>query len=496
MTYLPARTLYGRLVLAMLALFTLAGIVFVTLTVYTTRLQLEEVTQTLQRPIAANIVTEQWLMRGDAINKPALKAIFKRLMGINPSIEVYLLDGAGRILSYSAPPNSVKRDRVALGPIQAFMANTDNRPIRGDDPRSPTGRKIFSAAPIYDSGKMAGFLYIVLGGQEFDSVVDLFQRSYVFRLSAGMTVAALVLAIALGAVAFNWLTRRLRRLAAHMEAFRRAGFTQPHSLSGWRRDDKGDEIDQLGLAFEQMSARIADQIRQLSKADSARRDMVAAISHDLRTPLASLRGHLETLHLKDGALSDAEKRNHLSLALRQGERLSRLIADLFELATLEASDAAIKREPFLVNELAADIAQRFRLEAENKQLALVADIPEAAPFVTGDIALIERVLENLIENAIKYTPAGGTVRLAVSAAGDGVAVDVTDTGPGIAADQLPHIFERFFRAGAPCHGREKGSGLGLAIAQRILQLHDGAIRVHSTPGAGTSFSFRLAAAAA
>ena len=491
----PVRTLYGRLVLALLVLFTLTGITYVTLTIFTTRLHLQEVTQTLHRSIAANIVKEQWLMRGNSINKPALKDIFTRLMGINPSIEVYLLDGEGRILSYSAPPEKVKRMRVALDPIASFLANKDNQPIHGDDPRSLTGRKIFSAAPIYDSGSMAGFLYIVLGGQEFDSVVELFQRSYVFRLSAGITIAALILTIAVGALSFNWLTRRLRQLAADMESFRQAGFTQPLKLAEWRRDNRGDEIDQLGLAFEEMAARISDQIQQLSKADSARRDMVAAISHDLRTPLASLRGYLETLHFKSDTLTDEEKRNYLNLALGHGERLSRLIADLFELATLEASDAHIKPEPFLVNELAADIAQRFRLEAENKQLQLVTDIPEAAPFVTGDIALIERVLENLIENAIKYTPSGGTVRLNVAATEEEVTVDVSDTGPGINADDLPHDFERFFQADQTHQSMDKGAGLGLAIAQRIVQLHDGAITVDSTHGAGTSFSFQLAKAA-
>jgi signal transduction histidine kinase len=491
---MPLRTLYGRLVLALLVLFTLTGIAYVTLTVVTTRLHLQEVTQTLHRPIAANIVTEQWLMRGDAINKPALKDIFTRLMHINPSIEVYLLDSEGRILSYSAAPEAVKRARVSLDPVVSFLSDQDGRPLRGDDPRSPTGRKIFSAAPIYDSGKMAGFLYIVLGGQEYDSVVALFQRSHVFRLSAGMTIAGVLLTIALGALSFNWLTRRLRLLSAHLETFRRAGFTRPLELPRWRRDGKGDEIDRLGLTIEAMSARISGQIVQLSKADTDRRDMVAAISHDLRTPLASLRGYLETLHMKGGTLSDEEKRCYLALALEHGERLSRLIDNLFELATLEASDAQLRREPFPINELAADLMQRFGLKAESRQLRLVSDIPEKAPFVSGDIALIERVLENLIENAINYTPSGGTVRLRLEATKTGVSVTVADTGPGIEPDHLPHIFDRFFQAGRPHRNPNKGAGLGLAIARRILQLHDSAITVDSTPGAGASFSFELAAA--
>ena len=219
--------------------------------------------------------------------------------------------------------------------------------------------------------------------------------------------------------------------------------------------------------------------------------MVASISHDLRTPLASLVGYLETLALKDDTLTDEEKQTYLALAVGHGERLSRLIADLFELATLEATDASIKPEPFLINELANDIAQRFRLKAESKHLKLITDIPQQAPFVTGGIALIERVLENLIDNALKYTPENGAVTLALSVDDGRITTRVFDTGPGINADDLPRIFDRFFQIN-PARGHStNGAGLGLAIAQRILQLHDGAIAVESRPGHGTSFSFLL-----
>lgn len=491
MKKLLPRTLYGRLVLALLALFAITGIAYVTLTIVTTRLHLQEVTQKLHRSIAANIVKEQWLMRGDMINKAALKEIFNRLMGVNPSIEVYLLDGSGRILSYSAPAEKIKRKRVSLAPIGTFLANTGETPIRGDDPRSVDGKKIFSVAPIYDSGSMAGFLYIVLGGEEFDSVVALFQRSQVLRLSAGITIAALLLTIVIGALSFNWLTRRLRLLSSHMSTFRRSGFTDLPTLPNWRSDSTGDEIDQLGRAFGEMSDRITEQIDQLKQADADRRDMVASISHDLRTPLASLVGYLETLALKDDTLTDEEKQTYLALAVGHGERLSRLIADLFELATLEATDASIKPEPFLINELANDIAQRFRLKAESKHLKLITDIPQQAPFVTGDIALIERVLENLIDNALKYTPENGAVTLALSVADGRITTRVSDTGPGIKPDDLPHIFDRFFQINPARGNSANGAGLGLAIAQRILQLHDGAITVESRPGHGTRFSFPL-----
>lgn len=489
----PARTLYGKLVLALLALSLLAGAGYVGLTVFTTRLHLQEVSQTLNHGIAANIVRKQWLMQGDRINKAALKKIFTRLMEVNPSIEVYLLDSAGRIITYSAPPGKVKRDRVSLDPIKAFLAEGRELPIRGDDPRDQGGHKVFSAAPIYDGGRMAGFLYIVLGGQEFDSVVRLFQRSQIFRLSAGFTLAAILLTAAIGALSFNWLTRRLSRLSQHVNSFRGAGFNQPLTLPTWRRDGRGDEIDRLGTTFEEMSERISEQIEQLRQADLARRDMVAAISHDLRTPLASLQGYLETLEIKGDRLSEDDKRHYLALALASGERLSRLIADLFELSTLEANDARISTEPFPIQELAHDVAQKYKLEAENKQLSLATDITEEVPLVAGDIALMERVFDNLIGNAIKYTPRGGTVTLAVLPGAPGVRMMVSDTGPGIAAEDMPRIFERFYQADKSRTMGAGGAGLGLAIAQRIVQLHGGEITVSSSPDSGTTFGFLLPA---
>lgn len=492
---MPGKTLSGKLVLALLALFFVAGVSYVILTVFTSRMHIQEVTQKLHHSIAFNIVREQWLIRGGAINKPALKGIFTRLMEVNPSIEVYLLDVDGKILFYSAPPGKVKRDHVALDPIKSFLAADRDLPIRGDDPRDPDGRKVFSVASIEESGRQSGFLYIVLGGEEFDSVEQLFERSYIFKLSVGITIAGLLLTAAIGALSFNWLTRRLRRLAAQMQSFRRVDYAQPLDSMQWRSGGGGDEIDQLGLTFEEMSRRITEQIRQLEHLDAKRREMVAAISHDLRTPLATMQGYLETLDLKYDALSEEEKKRYLTLAISRGEQLSQLIGDLFELATLEAGDTHLRSEAFLINELVNDVAQKFQLAAEEKQLRLTAEIAQSAPFVNGDIGLMERVLDNLIENAIKFTPQGGTVNLTVTSDGAGVTTQVADSGPGIAEEDLPHIFEHFYQADMSRNGGA-GAGLGLAIAQRILQLHGEAISVNSAPGAGTIFSFRLPACSA
>ena len=192
------RTLYGKLIAALMALIGLVGLFYVGLTVVTTRLYLQEINQTLHRSLAAGIVGETALMRDARIDRAGLEDVFHQLMVINPAIEVYLIDPEGRILAFSADPGKVKRERISLEPVRAYLAGGEDLPIRGDDPRDAAGRKVFSAAPIESNGRVEGYLYVVLGGQTFDSVAQMFQRSYIFRLSAGLIAAGLVLAVIAG----------------------------------------------------------------------------------------------------------------------------------------------------------------------------------------------------------------------------------------------------------------------------------------------------------
>jgi signal transduction histidine kinase len=490
-----ARTLYGKLVAALFALVALISLIYVGLTVTTTRLYLQEVNQKLNQTLAAGIVAEQPLLRGGAVDQAAFEGLFHSLMVINPSIELYLIDPEGAILSYNAPPGRVRRGRVSLAPIKAFIDGSEAFPIRGDDPRDPRGRKVFSAAEVREGERLAGYLYVVLGGEAFDSVAQLIQDSYILRLAVGAGLASLALALIAGLLSFNWLTRRLRRLSAAVEAFKRGEFQAAMNLGSWRRGPRGDEIDALGITVEQMSQRIVDQIRQLRHADATRRELIANISHDLRTPLTSLQGYLETLLIKEGALTEAERRHYLELAAKHGKRLSQLTAELFELAMLESQGRELHFEPFSLAELVQDVAQKFELEAEKHALRLETEIPPGAPFVSGDIALIERVLENLIENAIKYTPEGGRIRLSLVPGPGHIAARVSDTGVGIPEHEIPHIFERFYRVEKSRGEGTEGTGLGLAIARRILDLHGSRIAVESKPGDGTSFSFELPIAA-
>ena len=487
------RSLFGKLVVVLLALLSVTSIFYVALTVATTRLHIQEVTQNLHRSLAADLTKKTRLMDGEKIDRAALKKIFDMLMVVNPAIEVYLLDAGGKLLAYSAPPDKIKRQRVSLEPIQAFLADDRNLLIRGDDPRDSNERKIFSVAPIRQSGRLSGYLYIVLGGEIYDSVADMFETSWIMRLSVGLAVTSLLLVAVAGILSFNWLTRRLRRLTGLVRAFKQKDAHEP-SISGRKPPDRSmDEIDELALTFEEMEQRINQQIGDLEQADSLRRELITNISHDLRTPLAALQGALETLQIKDRSLSNDDKRRYLDLAHKHSQRLGRLITDLFDLATLESHDHQLRIEPFSLAELVQDVAQKLQPTAEQKGLRLGVDIPLNTSLVSGDIGLIERVLTNLTDNAIKYTAPGGNIEMRIVRGPEGITACVADTGQGIAAEDLPRVFDRSYRAAKDRGDGGESSGLGLAIAQRIVQLHGGRLDVESLPGVGTTFSFSLSA---
>lgn len=484
-------SLYGKLALALLVVLTALGVIYAGLMVASTRLYLQEVNQSLNRELAAGIAAEDRLIRDNEVNRDALTELFDVLMVVNPAIELYLLDAQGGIIGHAAPPERVVRDRIDMAPVHRFIDGGAELPIFGDDPRDLKRRKVFSAAPLRYDGRTEGFLYVVLGGEAYDSFVEAYRTSQILRVFVWIGSVSIVLALVAGLVSFNWLTRRLRRLARMMDAMKRTDFRRASADTAWPGDGQGDEIDRLGVTFAEMSERIVAQFNALRQADESRRDMVANISHDLRTPLAALQGYIDTLLIKDQTLSDEERRRYLDMASKNSMRVGELIADLFELARLESDQASAHKEPCAINELVQDVAGKFALEAEEREIGLAFEIPEQAPFVSADVGLIERVLENLIDNAIKFTEPGGAISVAVEEQEDAVETRVSDTGRGIPEQQLPRIFDRFHRAGEPQSGGRPGSGLGLAIVKRIIDLHGGTVQVASAVGQGTTFRFRL-----
>jgi signal transduction histidine kinase len=260
----------------------------------------------------------------------------------------------------------------------------------------------------------------------------------------------------------------------------------------------GDEIGKLGAEFNSMVEQLQVGQEQRARLEASRRDLIAAVSHDLRTPLASMRAMVEALN--DGVVSDPETvSRYLHTIQGETQHLTSLIDDLFELSQIDAGALRLHLEPTSIEDLVSDALESMKAQADKKKVRLHGQVEGVPPRVPLDATRMQRVLYNLIQNAIRHTPSDGTVTLTVRGAPEGVELTVADSGEGIPASDLPHVFDRFYR-GERARTRDKGepgagAGLGLAIARGIVEAHGGTISAASQPGAGAAFSVMLPASA-
>ncbi len=487
-----ARSLYAKLSIVCLTAFFALGVMLVFAIEASTRALQAETSQKLHLDLAEHIVYDLDLWQANTLNEKAIKEAFHFMMVLGPSIELYVLDNAGNILYYDAPAEKIKLKKVDLEPIYKFMQDGTSLPVLGDDPRSLDKQKIFSVAAITDGSRQQGYLYIIIGGEQYDSIVSVLQANHILRVSSGVILTGFLFLLLVTMLLFYSITRPVRQLSLQVQNFQDSGFKDiPPAPKHF--DKHADEIKKLEQAFYNMSEKIVTQISTLEKVDSERRELFAFISHDLRTPLAGLQGYLETLSLKHNTIPERERANFIEVAMRQAWQLSKLIDNLFELARLEGNDVKLSFEAFSLCELTGDIAQQIKMIAQEKNIALNFICETSTPLVTADIGKIERVITNLIENAIRYTPEGGQVKVSVGASDDSnmVYFMVEDTGKGIPAEDMPYIFAPYYRASHSQKSYKKGGGLGLAICQRLLQLHNSSLTINSEVDKGTTASFEL-----
>jgi len=286
-----------------------------------------------------------------------------------------------------------------------------------------------------------------------------------------------------GVLAIWYLTRSLREIIFAARRFKEGDLTY--------RIQNADKTDLANVAttYNNMADTILADIEKIKSVEQLRQELIANISHDLRTPLAIIQGYIETLHMKGNTLSEEEQQNYIKIISSGSERLSKLIAQLFEYSKLESNQIQPEKEPFLLSELANDIHREYSLLAEEKNINFKINIPDKVPLVFADISLVERAIQNLMDNAIKFTPNNGEIEVKVETTNNHVRVIIQDSGPGIDKINQPLIFERYRQTKT---GKEhEGSGLGLAIVKKIMDIHDSAITVISNPNEGTAFSFAL-----
>lgn len=309
-----------------------------------------------------------------------------------------------------------------------------------------------------------------------------------FKLWLQAVLVGLVASFVMGWIVMSWLTRRIHRLSEAV------GDLASGRLDERVRDGSRDDLGRLARDFNRMAARLEALVDDLRHKEQFQRQLIANISHDLRTPLATMRGYVETLTMRGREMPDVEYERYLRITGDNLVHLDRLVEHLLQLSRLDSGQTRFAPEDFPLPELIEGVFARVEAAAQAKNCLLSCDAPEDLPLVHADPLQIAQVLQNLVENGIKFGRDGGRVSVVLRKGERGrVSVSVRDDGPGIAPEILPHIFERFYTADESRSAKGQSSGLGLAISQKIVEAHGSQLLVTSEVGQGSAFTFDVAA---
>ena len=329
---------------------------------------------------------------------------------------------------------------------------------------------------------------LLLLGMMLAGARAMFLSGHDLSLLLTMLVFAAILSVGFGLLCAGMLADRIERVRAGTARVAAGDLDSEVPVEGH------DEVAGLAGDFNRMARALEAAAEREREMEKTRRDLIAAISHDLRTPLASTRALIEAV--ADGVAADPEvEARYLSSAGKELTHLSRLVDDLFELARIDAGVLQLTLEEASLHDLISDTIASFQPQAESRGVSLVGEVSGDVDPVLANPPRLQRVLHNLLSNALRHTPADGTIALRAAPHGNEVRVEVSDTGEGIAPEDLPRVFERSFRVERsrtrPEEGDAPGAGLGLAIARGLIEAHGGTMDVESDLGGGSRFRFTL-----
>lgn len=464
--------------------FGLAALLFISFRIVWTRAELE-VAQRRQWSLARGIAVQAERYTTPVVDEAGLARIVHTFMTYNETLDVHILDPSGKIVwSYTMNGCPATLQPVDLDLIRRFFAVEDERPdaLYGPDPCTAGHQTVFSAAPLKVRGETY-YLYVVLLNQRGVHIGNIMQGPAAIRAGLFCIVVIAMLASGIGGALVRATTARFARVMSVVRAVQRGEFTVQADESG------RDELAALAGAVNAMSRTIAGNIEELRQKDLRRRELIANIWHDIRTPISGISALVQRLReLRMKLPSDGVELTERILA--NVDLLSRFLSELQMLGKLESGELEPKMAARSLTLIADDVLLAYGHTAEERGVELRLEADDTVPKVLVDDTMIARLLSNLIENALRYTPPGGRIAVVIRSLATDVEVEVIDTGSGIDPAELPRIFERSYQP-KRSDGRSGSSGLGLAIVKQIVELHGSSISVNSTKGEGTRFLFTL-----
>lgn len=478
--------IFRRMVILVFSVITVLGILFIVITYLATTNYHQASTQLLNKDVAAHIAEFTSPFDKDGINKQKADSVFHDAMVLSPSAEVYFLDTAGKVIAFHAPQAEIRLWTIPLANINKYIATQGQEYMKAPDPKDPSHPKIFSAAEVYGKTKKLGYTYVILDSKSSENIMGTLLDSHISSLAIKVFIAIIVLSLIISIFYLMRIRKSFNRLIDVLQRFEGGDYTARFQV------DEKDDLAPVTHAFNNMADLLAQNINNLTKSEWERKDFIAIISHDLRTPLAIARGYAETILITENEKKTREeqRREYMQLILQKIHQVETMVKQLFELSKIEAAEFKPRKEPFVLAEIVQEIINTFQLRAAEKNISLRCTQCQYHVWVAADVGMMERVVQNLVDNAIKNTPEGGTIQVSIVLDNQNLIFSVANTGSPLPEDLLQWI--NSFKENRGLLGKRPAKlGLGLLIVQKILLLHDSSLEAYIQEGSRNIFNFLM-----
>ncbi len=479
-------SIFKRIAILIFVLITALCTLFMVITYLAATHFFQASTQLLNKDVAAHIAKFSSPFERDGINKRKADSVFQNAMVLSPSAEVYFLDTAGKVIAFHAPEADIKLHSLSTDHIKEYIASAGRKYIKGPDPKDPSNAKIFSAAEVISHQRKLGYIYVILGSNEYRNVSQMLFSSHVTNLVLEAFCIIILLSVLISLIYLNRIQQSFNRMIVVLKRFEAGDFEARFKIK------EQHELAPVTQAFNNMADLLVYNINRLTEMENIRKDFIAHISHDLRTPLSIARGYTETLLIKkqQGAVSQQEWDSYIQMILNKILQVEHMVSQLFEISKMESVDFKLKPEPFVLSEIVQETVNTFQLNAREKHVDLKCTQCQYHVWINADIGMMERVIQNLIDNAVKNTPENGTVKVALSVENKDLIFSITNTGNPLPEELLDWInsTEKKHREHA---NRPLKTGLGLIILKKILELHGSDLKVEVQNNIGNIFSFSM-----
>lgn len=397
--------------------------------------------------------------------------VWKGQLGIDSRTRKdYILSGSGMLLKGSG--DSAKQIEITPSILKAIGGK-----VLGEYANASF---MDVAVPVTDAGGQVQYIIYIKDNKQ--TVNDLSKELVTLIVEA--VIVGFAISVALSFILSKTLLQPIIGMTKAAEAMAGGDFSRKLDV------ESGDEIGILADTFNNMAFQLKTTLEEIKKSEALRREFVANVSHELRTPLTSIRSYAETLTDYRDIPKEMEI-DFLHVILKESDRMTKIVQDLLELSRFDAGNAQLQIEEFSLENAMRNVSDAIALEAAKHSHNIRMELADNLPGINGDRARIEQVLINILSNAVKYTPDGGTIDITSGRTADKVWIKIKDTGIGIPEEDIPRIFDRFYRVDKARSRESGGTGLGLSIAREIVLRHGGDILIESIPAGGTAVTVIL-----